>query len=66
MTKECGRCGIEVLYKYRPPSWCSKCSRIVRRENRRKDVLDYRERSAKAVKTKDIKIPEKYLVRGLK
>ena len=66
MTKQCKECGVEIQYVYRPPDYCKPCLPEVRRENRRRWNAAYRERSTLCKETKMKKIPEKYLVRGLK
>ena len=66
MKTKCKRCKATIEYLYRPPHWCKACRPIVQKENRKKWNANYTERAKEAVKPKDMKIPKKYLVRGLK
>ena len=66
MTTDCRRCNTLIVYKCRPPYWCKDCRPIIQKENRKIWNANYTERAKEAVKPKDMKIPSKYLVRGLK
>ena len=66
MKTKCRRCDIEITYEYRPPHWCKICRPKVQKENRKIWNANYTERAKEAVKPKDMVIPKKYLIRGLK